>query len=238
MNRAERPVDSRDLIQRDSYLLEIQTRCYRRLLGETRTDLGPVVEVGSGPGIVDLVDPKVIRIDLEEGSHVDSVADASNLPLRANSVGSIICKDAVHHMDDIPGFLGECDRVLVSGGSVLVCEPNDGALARFVYRYLHREPFCTADDPWARDPRFLESGNQALPALLRRHLMTGKSVIEPQFEFVDLGVDLGLSYLLSGGIFSRTFVPASVLLRLDRKEQLRPCRASSFAQYWKLTKRS
>ena len=236
MKRKQRPVDSRDLIQRDPYLLEIQTRCYRRLLGETRTDRGPVVEVGSGPGIVDLVDPKVIRIDLEEGGHVDAVADAAELPLRTNSVGSIICKDSLHHISDIPGFLSECHRVLTRGGNLVVCEPNDGTLASFVYRFLHREPFCYSDDPWDRDPRFLESGNQALPALLRRYWMNGHPAIVGRFLFEDLGVDLGPSFLLSGGIFSRTFIPSIVLLHLDQIERRWPMRSSSFAQYWKLTK--
>jgi len=233
-----RPVESRRLIEGDPYLLSIQERMYRRLLAPSSGELGAVVEVGSGPGLVESCDPTVIRVDLDIGPHVDVVADATCLPFKTSSVRSVICKDAVHHIRDIPAFLRDCHRVLVAGGTVVVSEPNDGLLAQFVYRALHREPFSLRDDPVNQDRRFQVTGNQALPAILRRMYLRGEAPLGGLFDFSDLGVDLGLSFLLSGGIFSRTRIPARVLLALDAFESRLLMRSTALTQLWKLTKTS
>jgi len=53
-----------------------------------------------------------------------AAADATALPFRAGAFASVLVRDLLHHLPDPRPALGEAARVLASGGTLLVLEPN------------------------------------------------------------------------------------------------------------------
>lgn len=97
------------------------------------------VDVGGGPGRA------VSRLDLTERIVLDAapgmtrrarangldaiLGDAGRLPLQSASVDAVLIVDALHHMQDVDAVFREAERVLRSGG-VLVIRDFDPATLR------------------------------------------------------------------------------------------------------------
>jgi SAM-dependent methyltransferase len=72
-------------------------------------------------------------------------ADAARtLPLRSASFDYVLCREGIEHLEDQTGFLRECARVLVPGGTMVLTTPNVMHLAARIsaalsgQRSLHR----------------------------------------------------------------------------------------------------
>jgi len=91
-----------------------------------------IVNIGSGPqyfsGRKD-----VINIDLFPFDEVDIVADATDLPIKSNSVDFVINVAMLEHVRDPEEIVGEMERILKPGGRVLAYVP-------FIVPY-HAAPF-------------------------------------------------------------------------------------------------
>lgn len=182
-----------------------------------RPDL-PIVELGGAPGFVKEIDPDVIVTDVVPGIGVDLVAPAEALPFPDESVRAIIVKDVLHHMRDVPAFLNEAKRTLTPGGRIVALEPYWGLLARTVYTHAHPEPFEPDASEWGVHGDDRWHSNQALAyILLRRDRAAFESSI-PDFAIREIGYRTGLSYLFSGGLYSRTPIPARPLVWMLRAE--------------------
>lgn len=93
----------------------------------------------------------VVGIDIAEGMlararklaavrQVENVifkyGDASDIPFGADTFDLVTCRIAPHHFDDIPGFLGEVQRVLRPGGR-FVLEDSMAPEEPETYAFLH-----------------------------------------------------------------------------------------------------
>jgi len=144
---------------------------FARLLSYRRPG-GVCIEVGGGPGFFKNLLPSVFCTDLIRCPWLDAVVDAQRLPFRASSISNIFGLDMLHHIAAPMMFLKEVQRVLISGGRLILVEPWISPFSRFVYRYLHQEECDLSARPWdANGDNLAQSkhafeGNQAIPYLL------------------------------------------------------------------------
>ena len=97
-------------------------------------------------------------------------------------------------------------------------EPYWSPAARAVYRWVHPEDFDIKAQSWRFTSDHPLAANQALLYLLLRRDRDRFDRQFGEFEVLELGPMVGLSYLLSGGVSRRGVLPASVLGRLGRLE--------------------
>lgn len=100
----------------------------------------PVVEIGSGIGKISEVIPNCIRTDLLNNPWVDQVENAYQLSFNDQSVSNLILLDVFHHLKFPGTALDEFQRVLITGGRVIILEPCVSLLGMLIYGCLHKEP--------------------------------------------------------------------------------------------------
>lgn len=67
--------------------------------------------------------------------------DMARLPFRSGAFDAVLCRSALHHMDDEAGVLAEICRVLRPGGRLVLGEPaNDFPLFRAARWFVKRRP--------------------------------------------------------------------------------------------------
>ena len=67
--------------------------------------------------------------------------DMTTLPFASGRFDVVVCRSALHHMDDEVAVLREMARVLAPGGSVVLGEPaNDNLLTRAARAWVRRRP--------------------------------------------------------------------------------------------------
>ncbi len=223
VDRDSPPQAIRRAIVCDPYLSSVYHDMYSRLLDQVaRTPIsttGTVVEIGGAPGMVHDLDPRVLVTDVIDDPTVDITCRAEVLPFGDGAIRAIIMKDVLHHIPDVPAFMAEADRVLAPGGCVACIEPYWSPLARFVFRHLHPEPYDEGAAAWGGSTDERWDSNQALAYILLRRDRAAFEQSFPNF-LVEEGPSLtGPSYVLSGGVFSRTPIPGWVLSRMLRLEQ-------------------
>ena len=218
-----RVVRTDDFILGDKYLKEIYKNLYGRLgdVVKSRQDHGAIIEIGSGPGLVKLFVKGVITTDIDAAVSPDLCVDAAYLPFPDGSITGILMKDSLHHLPDVERFLNEAQRVLIDDGIIAIIDPYWGFLARFVYKYLHQEKYDASFPTWSFDSSSPWDSNQALSFLILRRDRDKLDRQWPIFEVEEHCPLLGPSFLLSGGVSRRTFIPGSWLKRVFEWENRR-----------------
>jgi len=136
---------------------------YERWIRKMRPFLparGPLLEVGSGSGLLRDFLPDVILSDTVRLPWIDAVADCMHMPFADSSLGGILGFDLLHHVRDPHAFLREAARSLRTGGRLLLIEPYITPFSHLGYKLLHHEeinlrdyhgPACASGgrtDPW------------------------------------------------------------------------------------------
>jgi hypothetical protein len=63
-------------------------------------------------------------------------------------------------------FLQEAERTLLSGGKIIMIEPANSALGRFIYKRFHHEPFEENGPREIKPGNPLSNSNQALASYI------------------------------------------------------------------------
>ncbi|MFN7936090.1 MAG: class I SAM-dependent methyltransferase [Bryobacteraceae bacterium] len=195
--------DEKPLVQR-CYAL-----WYKLLLDDADSvqHAGAIVELGSGSSRLKLQRPDIIASDVVPGA-VDLVADGCRLPFRDASVKALLLTHVFHHIPDVAAFLHEADRVLVPGGVISMVDCAHTPFSRFFFGRIHPEPYRDDAKDWSFPPgNTMLDSNQALTwIVLHRD--------RPRFERDHSAFTIArrrwlpwFSYLLSGGVNLRSFVP-------------------------------
>jgi SAM-dependent methyltransferase len=122
-------------------LQKIYTDFYKKILQQIDPNQnGLVVELGSGIGNLKAHYPKAISTDLFPNPWLDLACDAYRLPFGQGSVSHLILFDVFHHLERPRAFFNEAQRVLTTGGRVILFEPFISAASYPVYGLLHHEP--------------------------------------------------------------------------------------------------
>ena len=211
------------IIKSDDFLRSIYVEIYSTFFHLAGNDVSlRVLELGAGGySPSSTLWEQVIVSDIEEhGDHnKDLKIDSANLPFPENSFDLVIAKDALHHFKDPMSSLNEIFRVLKSDGKFLVSEPYWSPPGRFVFRFLHPETWdvhadshiVNSKDPW--------DGNQAFLFLIQGKWNSRLSECTPKIKLKTHSSTYGISYLLSGGVHTRTKISARLLITINRWEQ-------------------
>jgi len=115
--------------------------------------------------------------DLRAGLSVGLVrGDMAALPFATGHFDAIVCRSALHHMEDEHGVLAEIARVLAPDGRLILGEPaNDNLLTRAARAWVKRRPsygtIHTIDRAYTR--RQLRELLQAAGLVVRREVRFG-----------------------------------------------------------------
>lgn len=221
----ENPVHVAQTITHDLYLSQIYDNIYRKFHSITvlKGKSSPrILEIGGGAlnyAEIYWENPVVTDADnFEATNNVITGVHAEKLPFDDNSFDYVIAKDSLHHFKDPVKALLEINRVLKFGGSLLVSEPYWSPLGRFVYRYIHPEPWDTKVKDLTRNSEDLWDSNQALLLLFNTKFSNQFKTLFPNFKIEIYEPTYAISYLISGGVFKRTAVSSRFLILINKLE--------------------
>ena len=187
-------------------------RWYRRILDLLPArDLGPWIEIGSGPGFARAFIPEMELTDIVKAPWHDRCVSADALPFADGTVGALVLLDVLHHLSAPTKFFAEAVRVLRPGGRIVLCEPYMSPVSWVIFRLFHEEPVDMRVRPLAehgaqdKDPF---ASNQAIPTLLCRP--EGRRELERLFPTLRLAHFerlAGLSYPCTGGFSGSSLLP-------------------------------
>lgn len=215
-------VNAPEIIKSDDFLKLVYSNIYKSFFDLSGNDHGmKVLEIGAGGYTLSGVFwQEVIASDIEQLVDQDHILkiDSAKLPFPENTFDLVVAKDSLHHFKDPILSLTEIFRVLRQNGKFIVSEPYWSPLGRFVFRFLHPETWdvnakshvINSNDPW--------DGNQALLYLLQGKWASLLLADTPKIKLKIHSSTYGLSYLLSGGVHSRTRIPSRVLIGINKWE--------------------
>ena len=198
----------RDLILQKPFLKRLYNDWYDVFINkakEIRT--GKHLEIGSGGGFLKEVFPEVITSDILALPNVDMVFSAEVMPFKENELASIVMLNVFHHIPKPYLFLQEAQRTLVKGGKIIMTEPANSALGRFIYKRFHHEPFEENGPREIKAGNPLSNSNQALPHIyFERDLELFKKEF-PLLKINSIKYHSPFSYIISGGVSRSAMLP-------------------------------
>jgi SAM-dependent methyltransferase len=196
----------REIIQKKAFLNQIYCEWYARLTASMQHD-ARFLELGSAAGFFRKFAPKLITSELFPTPGVDRIVDARHLPFANDELDGIVMTDVLHHITDVARFFHEATRCIKPGGQVLMIEPWNTPWSRWVYQRLHSEPF-QPDGGWTiPNTGPLSGANGALPWILFERDRERFQAEFPEWRIESIELLMPFSYLLSGGVSMRAFVP-------------------------------
>lgn len=208
------------LVQKKRFLRRLYHEWYGLLaVCSQDTPPGPCLELGSGPGFIKDVIPSVLRSEVARMGNIDVVLRAEHMPFPSGELAAIYMTDVLHHIPDPKAFFREAARCLKPGGGVFMIEPAATPWARFVWRYLHHEPFVPQAG-WELDGDGpLSTANSALPWIVFYRDRRRFEDSFPELEIRELRPFMPSAYLISGGLSFPSLLPGPCypLLRVAEK---------------------
>jgi len=180
---------------------------------------GQLLELGSGGGFLKTILPEVITSDVAAYPTVDRVVYADRLPFAEASLKAIFLIDVLHHLPEPDLFFKEAERCLTPGGRVIMIEPFNSWLSRWVYKHFHHEDFDENAREWrvAGQGR-LTAANQALPWIIFWRDQDLFRARYPALKILERRPHTALRYIFSGGLSWRALLPGvcyALVRRLD-----------------------
>jgi SAM-dependent methyltransferase len=207
-------IDQRKNILCNKYILEVYKEINQLMLDVNKPS-DTIIEIGGAGGITKRLTPSVLISDIRIDPELDIVFKGETMPFKTESIDAIWAKDSLHHISETAIFLTEVHRVLKPGSSLYVCEPYWGPVAKFIFKFLHPEPFSVDA---INNGIKLEDGNQAILYWLVDKKDTSQSLFHDLFEIKDKKVINGLSFILSGGATLTTIIPPQILWLIKKIE--------------------
>lgn len=198
----------RDLILQKPFLKRLYNDWYDVFIKKAlEIKAGKHLEIGSGGGFLKEVFPEVITSDILALPNVDMVFSAEEMPFKENELASIVMLNVFHHIPKPYLFLQEAQRTLVKGGKIIMTEPANSALGRFIYKRFHHEPFEENGPREIKAGNPLSNSNQALPHIyFERDLELFKKEF-PQLKIISIKYHSPFSYIISGGVSRSAMLP-------------------------------
>ncbi|MDP1800614.1 MAG: class I SAM-dependent methyltransferase [Bacteroidota bacterium] len=198
----------RDIILQKPFLKQLYNDWYEVFIKKSKEiKNGKYLEIGSGGGFLKEVFPEVITSDILALPNVDMVFSAEEMPFKENELASIVMLNVFHHIPKPHLFLKEAQRTLVKGGKIIMTEPANSALGRFIYKRFHHEPFDEKGQREIKAGNPLSNSNQALPHIyFERDLDIFKKDF-PQLKINSIKYHSPFSYIISGGVSRSAMLP-------------------------------
>jgi len=186
---------------------------------------GTHIEIGSGGGFLREICPGVktsslLKEDVQKG-YAGFILDAARMDLADNSVDSFFLLNVLHHLPDPESFFSEAFRTIKKGGFVFCVEPANTLCGRLLYKSFHHENFDEKTPDWRMEMSgHLSGANQALAHIIfERDIAVFKSKF-PGFSVQLRGKHTFLSYLVSGGLTYKPFLPAALAPVISKTDDI------------------
>ena len=199
---------NREIILQKKFLHRLYSDWYACLIrrAKTCTD-GICLEIGSGGGFLKDMFPEVVTSDILELPFVDVTCDAERLPFFDNSLSCIILLNVFHHIPHPYLFLEEAQRSLAKGGKILMLEPANSLLGRWIYTRFHHESFDPKGDWEIPSGHPLTNANQAFSYI---YFERDRHRFAERFQHLRINHirrHTPFLYLVSGGLSHRACLP-------------------------------
>ncbi len=202
-----------EIIKTKPLLRAAYLRWYREIVMAYRkieSMSGDVVEIGSGAGFLDQLIPELIKTDVVPNPFASKIINAMNLDFRDGQLKAIFLVSVLHHIPDPARFLAEAERCLKPGGRLVMIEPNNSWIERALCKVLdHYEYFDDTIKDWKnKSSNIMTNANLAIPWVI---FVRDRVVFERQFPHLriqNIRHHTFLSYLISGGMVYRSFLPS------------------------------
>ena len=168
---------------------------------------GPLLEVGSGSGLLRDFIPEVILSEVVDLPWIDCVADCMHMPFGDESLAGVIGFDILHHLAQPHSFLGEVTRVLKPGGRALFIEPYITFFSFFSYKILHHENIYFKDYHLDKEKKDPWSGNLALANLVFRRDLKNWPLFHPNLKIIHRELFSFLDFTCAAGFKPYAFLP-------------------------------
>lgn len=198
----------RDIILKKPFLKKLYNDWYLIFIIKSKEiKNGKYLEIGSGGGFLKDVFPEVITSDILILPNVDLIFTAEEIPFKENELASIVMLNVFHHIPKPHLFLKEAQRTLIKGGKIIMTEPANSSLARFIYKRFHHEPFDEKGQREIKAGNPLSNSNQALPYIyFVRDLDLFKKDF-PSLKINSINYHSPFSYIISGGVSRSAMLP-------------------------------
>jgi SAM-dependent methyltransferase len=208
----QRTILHSQVIQDKPFLRRLYTEWYTAIKGFLPSrPSGCLIELGSGGGFAKQIFPRVVTTEILSLPTIDLQLDGEALPFKSKSLKGIFMIDVFHHLPGSKQFLADAARCIKPGGVIVMIEPWNTFFSRFIYRYLHHEPFESDIIEWqlpCGGP--LSQANSALPWIVfMRDRMVFESVF-PQWQINAIELHTPFRYLLSGGLSIKGLMPGAL----------------------------
>ena len=198
----------REIILNKPFLKRLYQDWYDVFIKESRlVGKGIYLEIGSGGGFLKDVFPEVVTSDILDLPVVDKVFSAEVLPFKENELGSIMLLNVFHHIPKPYLFLKEAERTLIKGGKIIMVEPANSALGRFIYKRFHHEPFDEKGGREIESGNPLSNSNQALPYIYFERDTEQFKKDYPTLKITKIQYHSPFMYVLSGGVSRSAMFP-------------------------------
>lgn len=198
----------RDIILSKSFLKKIYLGWYQNFVDEVKKNpSGKYLEIGSGGGFLKDLIPNIITSDILPLPHVEMELSAEKLPFKDGELDGIFMVNVLHHIPHPFIFFEEAQRVLKPGGKIIMVEPANTPIARFIYQHFHHEPFLPGGDWEIASTGPLSGANGAIPYI---YLIRDRKKFEKQFpslKIEKIKYHTALLYTVSGGVSRKCLVP-------------------------------
>jgi SAM-dependent methyltransferase len=204
------------IIQSKPLLNKFYTREYQFFLREISSIVpGPILEIGSGGGFFQNFVPNLILSDITPVPDVSVVCNAERLPFLDHTLSAIVMMNVLHHIPDCSNFFEEANRVLKSGGKIIMLEPAYTPFSKIIYKSLHNEPFDEYSLEWKFKAKSiydrLMDANVALPWAVFIRDRKRFEALYPRLKIQRITPESPLLYLLSGGLSFMQLVPTRLM---------------------------
>jgi len=218
-----RTLEHRDIILSKPFLKRIYEEWYTEILQEAKeTPEGIMLEIGSGGGFIKDMNSSVITSDILELPNVDQVFSAEEMPFSDKEVSSIMMVNVFHHIPNVRNFLKESSRVLKKGGKIIMIEPANSLLSRFIYKNFHHEMFDEKRDWTFPQSGPLSGSNQALPYIVFKRDKKEFEASFPNLSINKFYLHTGYRYILSGGVSRNQIIPGFMYSFFKKLEGVLP----------------
>jgi SAM-dependent methyltransferase len=199
----------RQIIEKKTFLNRIYREWYARLAPSVPPD-SRFLELGSGAGFFKRFAPNLITSELFAVPGVDRIVDAHHLPFGNEELDGIVMTDVFHHIPDVARFFREATRCIKVRGQVLMIEPWNTPWSKWVYQRLHSEPFEPEAGWLIPSTGPLSGANGALPWIVFERDLQRFQHEFPQWHIESIELLMPFSYIISGGVSMRAFVPGCI----------------------------
>ena len=198
----------RRIIQEKSFLRQLYSEWYENIMRTIPTGNGLILELGSGAGFLSDCLPELITSEVFYCDGIQIVLVAQQLPFADSCLRAITMVNVFHHLPAVRHFFREAARCVRAGGKIIMIEPWVTPWSQWVYHHLHHEPFVPESHNW----EFATSGplsgaNGALPWIVFSRDRFQFMEEFPEWRIAEIKLMMPFSYLISGGVSLRSFVP-------------------------------